>query len=35
MFEIVCFSDFSRKMVKQENFVNVVDIPFDERFAKY
>ena len=31
----ICFPDFPVKMVKQENFLHVVDLLFDERFVKY
>ena len=31
----VCFLDFSVKMIKHENFLIVVDLTFDEIFAKY
>ena len=31
----VCFSDFHEKMKNQENFPNVFDLSFDERFVKY
>ena len=31
----ICFPDFPVKMVKQENFLHVVYLLFDERFVKY
>ena len=31
----ICFSDFALKKVKQQNFLNYVDLSFDERFMKY
>lgn len=32
---LFCFSDFAWKIVKQRNFLNVVDLSFDENFGKY
>ena len=34
-YKIAFFADFSVKMVKPENFLNVADFSFDVRFAKY
>ena len=31
----VCCSDFALRLVKQGNFLDVADLSFDVRFAKY